>query len=137
MPPAPISWRISWGPSLLPTASSMASLRRRLPGLRGLAWRRTAVVIIRVRRPMVFFRRILFQILQQPFDGFLELNVMTRSPGFWVKVDFYVGRDAMVFDVPFAFGRVEGEVRRGDGAAVDQIRITANADQAAPRAFAD
>jgi hypothetical protein len=55
-------------------------------------------------------------------DGLFQLRVLALADEGGVEVDFDVGGDAVVFDVPLAFGVVEGEVRGGDAAAVDEGR---------------
>src|SRR5262245_15668834 len=95
------------------------------------------VVVIRIRRALDGLMRILLQFLHQPADGLFELNVAAFAPGLRIEFDLDVGRDAVVLDLPLAFGRVEGEVWRGNRAAVNQRRVAADAHESAPRAFAD
>ena len=62
---------------------------------------------------------------------------MSLSPGEGIEIDFVVGRDAMVLDLPFAFEAVDGGAGRGDAATIDQLGISADTDKTAPGAFAD
>src|SRR6185437_9346333 len=81
--------------------------------------------------------RMLAQLLHQIGDGAFELRIVPRALGLRIVVDVDIRRDAAVLDFPIAFQSSQRPARRGDGTAVDQRRITADADKSAPGAFAD
>src|SRR5271154_6202039 len=61
---------------------------------------------------------------------------MALPPGRGIHFDIYVGRDAVIFHFPVSFGGEKSEARSGDEAVVHQAGIAADADEAAPGAFA-
>src|SRR5262249_23277575 len=81
-------------------------------------------------------RRFGLKLLQYDFDGFLELRIAPGDDVLRSLLDFDVGRHAFVLDDE-AVLIPEGEVRRGDGAAIHQHREAQDADEPAPGAFAD
>ena len=81
---------------------------------------------------------MILQILQRDGDGPFELRIVALTPGGGVELDFDVRRDAAIFHVELTgIGIEKTPAGRSDSAAIDQRRITANADQAAPGARAD
>src|SRR5437868_5142785 len=76
------------------------------------------------------------ELLHHQLDRFFELHVVALAPSLRRHFHLNIGSDTVVFHVPFALGVVEGEARRGDPAAIEQRRITANADQSTPGARA-
>src|SRR5262245_53967187 len=100
--------------------------------------RRFAVVIVGESRSLRLRRgRMIFKLFEEQVDCFLELWVVSCAPRSRVHFDFDVWRDTVILDFPLAFRCVETEVRRGDRAAIQQLRRSTDADQAAPRALAD
>src|SRR5277367_4963972 len=62
---------------------------------------------------------------------------MALAPRGGIHFDIYVGRDAVIFHFPVSFGGEKSEAGSGDEAVVHQAGIAADADEAAPGAFAD
>ena len=95
-------------------------------------------MIIRVRRTLIFLRRVLLQLRHQPFDRFFELRVAAGSPRGRVHLDLDVGRDADVLDFPVAVQnrRPPRSVRVTLPPSIS-VGIPADADQPAPSPFAD
>jgi hypothetical protein len=78
------------------------------------------------------------QLLHDFLDGALELVVGASVLARGVVVDYDVGIDAVAFDDPLlAVDGVGGELGFAQGAAVDEGDGAADADGAAPAAFAD
>src|SRR5450631_3589445 len=88
------------------------------------------------RRLTRHFRRIL-KLLQNFCDCRIQLYIVARIDGQRVQGDLDVGRDSLILDPPFAFRREDAEKRYREKAAVDQLRIRGDANQAAPGAGAD
>src|SRR6202451_409321 len=80
---------------------------------------------------MVFF------FLHHYLDRFVEVRVVALTPGGGIEIDIEIRSDAMVFDFPLAVQAVDRGARRGDVAAIEQLGITADADQDSPGALAD
>src|SRR5277367_6428027 len=78
---------------------------------------------------------MLFQLLRHHFDRFVELRVVAIAIDGWVEIDFDIRSDSVVLDLPFAVQTVDSSSRRGDVAAVDQLRVASNSYQASPSSF--
>jgi hypothetical protein len=77
-------------------------------------------------------------LFQNHLDPPRKLSVLPRELAAWVVVDDDIGVDAVAFDDPLlAVDGVGGELGFAQGAAVDEGDGAADADGAAPAAFAD
>ncbi len=86
------------------------------------------LVVVRVRRTLDLGQGMLFQLLHDHLDRLLQLSIVALTVSGGVEIDFDIGRDAVVFDLPFAVQAIDGSARGGDVAAVNQPRIASNAD---------
>src|SRR4051812_29181975 len=75
-------------------------------------------------------------LLHQQRYSFLQLRVVASTPCRWLEVHLDVRCDTEILDRILAFGRVDGDARRGHGSAVHELRIATNAHESAPRALA-
>src|SRR5216684_6323027 len=75
---------------------------------------------------------MLLQLLNDYFDGLVELRVVPLAECCWIEIDIVVRRDAVILDLPFAIEAIDRGTRRGDAAAVEKFGIAADADQPSP-----
>src|SRR5215510_5985900 len=125
--------KLDAGKRILPASSIYPLIHSSIP----CSDRCPAVMVIGIRWALRMFRRILLELLEQQFNPFLELRIPPLSPCCGVELNIDVGSHAMVFDLPLPFRSVEGEVRGGYRATVNQRGVTSDPDQAAPGAFSD
>jgi len=81
--------------------------------------------------------RFFFDFFQDNLNSFFQLRIVTIDNHFRNIVDFDIGGDADVFDIPLALEVDEGDLGDGDGTAVHERDITRNADQSAPGTGSD
>ena len=93
-------------------------------------------MIVRISRPLGLRGRLLGEILKRKRDCLLQLRIVAFADGLWILLDFHIRVDAVVLHIPLALRREECDARRGHVAAIHQNRDWADADQAAPGAFA-
>ena len=98
---------------------------------------REVLVVIYVWRPFVLGWRILLEQFEHDLDSLFELWVVALAHEFRVHFDFVVGRDAVVFDLPLTLEVVDGEARRHDVSAVNELGIAADSDQTSPGLHSD
>ena len=96
-----------------------------------------SVVVIRKRAVCRFLRRVFADLVQRNLDCFFKLRVTALPPEFRIEIDLDIRRNALILDVEFTLSIAERNTRSRDRTAIDQRRITVDADKAAPRAFAD
>src|SRR5215813_3672345 len=87
---------------------------------------------------LVSGKRMLFEVGEKEFDGFLELRVMAVAHGFGIQFDFDIRSYALVFDFPFIVGSPESAARSGNDTAVHQcLERAEESNETAPGALAD
>lgn len=80
---------------------------------------------------------MLLELRERFGDCSLELRVVALADELGVLRHLDVRRDPDILHFPLTVSPVERPAQRRDGAAVDQLRIAAYADEAAPCALAD
>lgn len=80
---------------------------------------------------------MLFEHLHHRFDCLFELRIVAFAHQLGVHHHFDIGRDAIVFDLPFALQPVNGPARGRHASAVQERGISADANQPAPSALTD
>src|ERR1700678_1757929 len=80
---------------------------------------------------------MLAQLLHRFGNPRFELRIVTLAHELWILLHFDVRRDTVTLDFPLAVQSADRHARRHDATAVHQRRITADADQSAPRLHAD
>src|SRR2546423_3137634 len=98
---------------------------------------RAARVVVRVNGFLELLRRVLREQVQRHLDGLLKLRVVPLPDESGVVIHLDVGGDAVPLDLPLAAQSVDGDARRGDTSAVQQLRVVVDADQPAPGLLAD
>src|SRR5687767_2191100 len=96
-----------------------------------------SVVVVRVGRPLRRLRRVLLKGCHRHFNSLFKLRIASLAPGLRIHLHFDVGRDTVVLNLPLAFRTVERKVPRSYRATVYEHRITADANQPAPRPLSD
>src|SRR4051794_9250110 len=95
-------------------------------------------MVIREGRPLWAGSRTFFQHLHDGLDGLFELRIAALPYECGIILNFDVRCNTLIFDLPRAVRRVEGEVRSCCEAAINQIvRIRVMPDESAPRSFPD
>src|SRR5208283_820969 len=95
------------------------------------------MVIVRISGPFGLRDGMLRQILKSDGDSLLQLRIVAFADCLGILVDNHVGVDAVVLDVPLAFGRKEGNARRSYVSTIHQHRDFIDSDESAPGALAD
>src|SRR5258708_1742986 len=70
-------------------------------------------------------------------DRFVELPVVPLPVRGRIEIDFNIGRNTVVLDLPLAVKTVNCGARRGHPAAIDKFGISSDAHQSAPCLLAD
>src|SRR5215210_8304638 len=81
--------------------------------------------------------RVALQLFEEPFDCGFERRVFAAGEGLGAVYDFDVGVNARAFDLPLARDVEEAEGGRREAAAVGELRVAGETDQAAPRRRAE
>src|SRR5262249_26255472 len=97
-------------------------------------WR---TLVIREFRAFGLRRWILLQQRERLLHSAFELRVVSLGDGLRVLLNFDIGRDAVVFHIPFTLRAEEAKVGSGDATAVHPRRIWHHADQPPPVPLAD
>jgi hypothetical protein len=95
------------------------------------------LVVVGIWGTLDFGKRVLFQLLHDYFDGFLELSVATLSESSWIEIHFDIRGNAAVFNFPFAVEAIDGGTWSRNAAAIDEFRIAAYSDEATPCLLTD
>src|SRR5216684_9372843 len=75
---------------------------------------------------------MLLQLLNDYFDGLVELRVVPLAECCRIEIDIVIRRDAVILDLPFAIEAIDGGARRRDAAAVEKFGIASDTDQSTP-----
>src|SRR5437868_1939902 len=94
-------------------------------------------MVIGKRRTPGFVLRVLAHVIHQKLHGLFQLRIVALPPRGRIELDFDVGRDAVVLNLPFS---VEPEYRRvwgGHIASIHQRRQPESGHKTAPGSLAD
>jgi hypothetical protein len=95
------------------------------------------LVVVGIWGTLDFGEGVLFQLLHDYFDGFLELSVVPLSESSWIEIYFDIRGNAAVFNFPFAVEAIDGGTWSRNAAAIDEFRIAADSDEATPGFLTD
>ena len=95
------------------------------------------LVVVGIGRDGNFRDRMGLQVVEDHLDSRFQLAVVPLGDVLGQVLDWNVGSDAVVFDLPFAVDALDGVARSHDVAAIEEAGIAADADQAAPGAGTD
>src|SRR5215472_15916719 len=94
-------------------------------------------MIIRIRRMLDLWKRMLLQLLHDDFNGLFQLRVAALPPGGGFEINFHIGSDAVVFHFPIAVDPINRRSWCGHSPSINQFRISPDADESSPCSLAN